>query len=98
MKDDQIGISLEQNQMLGVAAITDVVLTDGAVIALARLMSGKKLQQERNRSKMTWVGTDELLHHLTFKSLDRAGAIKAVKGKVGFTTFGITAKGKRLSG
>jgi len=80
------------------ATISDVVLTDGAVIALARLKSGEKLQRQRNRSKMTWIGTGESLHHLTFKSLDQAGAIKAVKGKVGFSTFGISAKGKRLSG
>jgi len=80
------------------AAAPDVRLTDGAVVALARLKSGEKLQQERNRSKMTWVGTDESLHHLTFANLKQAEAIKAVKGKAGFTTFGISVKGKRLSG
>ena len=80
------------------SAASDVVLTDGAVMALVRLNSGEKLEQERNRSKVMWVGTDESLHHLTFKSLSAADAIKEVKGKAGFTTFGITAKGRRLSG
>jgi len=80
------------------ASTSGVALTAGAVIALSRLKAGSKLSQQKNRTKVLWVGTDESLHHLTFANLHNVDAIKEMKGPTGFATFGLTPKGRRLAG
>lgn len=77
---------------------TDVHVTDGAVVALERLLDGDKLEREHNRSKITWTSDGEALHHLTFKNLEQAGALKRLKGgRSGFVTFGLSPEGRKLA-
>lgn len=76
--------------------LADEKLTEGAVVALARLKDGDMLEREHNRSKSTWISDGKYFHHFTFKILKSVGAIQVVTGRDGFTTFGISEKGERL--
>ena len=74
-------------------------LTPGVDTALRRLLKGGILLRPKRRSGVTWAGTDESLHHLTFGGLlERNFLLETVGVGDAVDTFTLTADGREQAG